>query len=147
MNFIRKATKDDLCRIAEILVFSKRLNYRKIFHNDDFSFNILQVSSVMDEYSDKLDTIWVYDDGIVKGLIQINGLEIETFYVDTFFTNQGIGRQLMEYAIEKFDVKCLWVLEKNLDAQRFYQRFGFEVAGRKVNEPETTEYLLEMVRR
>ena len=146
MNYIRKATKKDLSRIAEILVFSKRLNYRSIFHNDDFSFNELQVDRVMEEYKDKLDTIWVYDDGIVKGLIQIKSEEVETLYVDSFFTSQGIGTKLMNFAIETYNVKYLWVLEKNLGAQRFYKRFGFQYGDKKLNEPETTEYLIEMRR-
>ena len=35
---IRQATKKDASRIAEILVFSKRVNYRRIFENDAYSF-------------------------------------------------------------------------------------------------------------
>lgn len=150
MAYIRKAVHADLSRIAEILVFSKRLNYRSIFHNDEFSFGKLQVLNVVKEYEEDnelLNKTWVYDDGFVKGLIQINGKEIETLYVDSFFTNQGIGRELIEFAIEQFDAEYLWVLEKNLGAQRFYERFRFKACGRKVNEPEATEYLLKMERR
>jgi len=33
---IRKAEEKDVSRIAEILVFDKRVHYRSIFHNDDF---------------------------------------------------------------------------------------------------------------
>lgn len=38
---IRRATIDDISRIAEILVFVKRMNYRPIFQNDDYSFGEL----------------------------------------------------------------------------------------------------------
>ncbi|WP_416326285.1 hypothetical protein [[Eubacterium] hominis] len=38
---IRKAKQEDISRIAEILVFTKRLNYRSIFHNDHYSFGEL----------------------------------------------------------------------------------------------------------
>lgn len=31
---IRQAEVGDISRIAEILVFTKRVNYRRIFHND-----------------------------------------------------------------------------------------------------------------
>lgn len=34
MDHIRKAVVQDASRIAEILIFTKRMNYRKIFHND-----------------------------------------------------------------------------------------------------------------
>ena len=39
---IRRANKSDWSRIAEILVFVKRMKYRSIFHNDAYSFGELQ---------------------------------------------------------------------------------------------------------
>lgn len=148
-DIIRKATERDLSRIAEILVFSKRINYRSIFHNDDYSFGELQVANVMRAYEahpDRLEKVWVYDDGLVKGLIQIGGKEIETLYVEPFFTSDGIGAQLMQFAISRFDADTLWVLEKNPRAQKFYQKHGFTFTGEKTHEPETPEYLLRMSR-
>lgn len=68
---IRKAKPKDLSRIAEILVFTKRIKYRSIFRNDEYSFNELQVVKVADEFKDPelLGKVWIYDDGIVKLLI------------------------------------------------------------------------------
>ena len=85
-RMIRKAEKKDLSRIAEILVFDKRMNYRSIFKNDDYSFHVLQVLDVAKEYAQPeiLDHIFVYDDGIVKGLIHLEQTEIAEFYVDHF---------------------------------------------------------------
>ena len=39
---IRKATIKDISRIAEILVFVKRMNYRSIFNDDSVSFGEIQ---------------------------------------------------------------------------------------------------------
>ena len=124
---IRKAEKKDLSRIAEILVFDKRMNYRSIFKNDDYSFHVLQVLDVAKEYAQPeiLDHIFVYDDGIVKGLIHLEQTEIAEFYVDHFFQNQGIGAALMEYAKQEHRADHLWVLEKNERAIRFYEAHGF----------------------
>ena len=99
---IRKAEKKDLSRIAEILVFDKRMNYRSIFKNDDYSFHVLQVLDVAKEYAQPeiLDHIFVYDDGIVKGLIHLEQTEIAEFYVDHFFQNQGIGAALTGACID-----------------------------------------------
>ena len=145
---IRKARIGDISRIAEILVFVKRIKFRPIFQDDDFSFNELQVLKVAEKYSrpEIIDSIWVYDDGIVKGLIRISGEEIETLYVDTFFENNGIGGQLIEFAKEHFDVRFLWALEKNNGALRFYERHGFVPSGEKKFEDGSTEYLIKLVR-
>ena len=65
---IRKATMKDVPRIAEILVFSKRKNYRNIFNNDVGSFVVLQVYSLAKMYFDKpelLENYFVYDDEFV----------------------------------------------------------------------------------
>lgn len=141
---IRQATVRDLSRIAEILVFVKRMKFRPIFQDDQYSFNELQVLSVAEQYAapEVLRSIWVYDDGIVKGLIHIAGSEIVELYVDHFFQDQGIGSQLIEYAKRHFPVQFLWAIEKNTDALRFYHRHGFHITDQKKFEEGTTEYLV-----
>ena len=92
---IRKATEKDLSRIAEIYVFNNRMNYWPIFKDDEFSFGELQVVTMVDNYFRKdeiLKNILVYDDGLIKGFIQMNGTEICKIYVDTFFQGEGIGK-------------------------------------------------------
>lgn len=145
---IRKATADDLSRIAEILVFVKRIKFRPIFQDDAYSFGELQVLRVADEYSkpDILGNIFVYDDGIVKGLIRIENNEIVELYVDYFFQNQGVGSKLIEYAKENYPVTFLWAIEKNTDAIRFYEAHGFQLTNTKKFEEGTTEYLVMMAR-
>lgn len=149
MGNIRKADPKDLSRIAEILVFAKRIKYRAIFNNDDYSFNELQVVKLVEEYGKPkiLDNIWVYDDGIVKGMIHVEGKEIVELYVDYFFWNQGIGAKLIEFAREKHDVRFLWVLEKNVDAIKFYEAHGFAANGKKQLEEGTPEYVVMMERK
>ncbi len=145
---IRKAEKKDLSRIAEILVFVKRMKYRSIFHDDGYSFGNLQVISVAEEYSAPsiLDNIWVYEEkGIVKGLIHIEDKEIIELYVDYFFQGQGIGSKLIEFAIKEHDVEFLWTLEKNQDAIAFYEAHGFKKTGDRQLEEGTPEYIIKCV--
>ena len=146
---IRKAVKEDLSRIAEILVFVKRIKFRPIFQDDDYSFNELQVLRVAEQYSrpEILDNILVYDDGIVKGLIHIEGKEIAELYVDYFFQNQGVGSKLIEYAKKNYPVSFLWAIEKNTDGIRFYEAHGFCPTDEKKFEEGTTEYLVMLERR
>ena len=145
---IRKAEKKDLSRIAEILVFVKRMKYRSIFHDDGYSFGNLQVISVAEEYSAPsiLDNIWVCEEkGIVKGLIHIEDKEIIELYVDYFFQGQGIGSKLIEFAIKEHDVEFLWTLEKNQDAIAFYEAHGFKKTGDRQLEEGTPEYIIKCV--
>ena len=141
---IRKAEPKDISRIAEILVFTKRIKYRSIFHNDEYSFNELQVVKLVEEYgnSKALDNIWVYDDGIVKGMIHLEEKEIAELYVDYFFWKEGIGSKLVEFAKEKFDAKFVWTLEKNEDAIRFYEAHGFKLNGKRQLEDGTPEFIV-----
>ena len=146
---IRQATIADVSRIAEILIFTKRVNYRKIFCDDKVSFGEMQVYPLAQSYMDnpdKLERVWVYDDEFVKGMIHINEKQIIEVYVDSFFENQGIGSKLVSFAIEQMNCDFLWVLEKNTDAIRFYQRHGFALTEEKQYEEGTTEYIVKMVR-
>lgn len=146
---IRHATIADASRIAEILIFAKRMNYRKIFKNDKVSFGEMQVYPLAKRYidnSDELRGMWVYDDEFVKGVIKINGKQIVELYVDSFFENQGIGSILIKYAIEQLGCDFLWVLEKNIKAIRFYQKHGFVLTEEKQYERGTIEYIVKMKR-
>ncbi len=142
---IRKAAPKDISRIAEILVFVKRIKYRPIFRNDEYSFGELQVLSVAEKYKEPaiLDNILVYDDGFVKGLIRIEKNEIVELYVDYFFQGQGVGSRLIEYAKENYPVDFLWVIEKNTDAVGFYEAHGFHLTDIKKTEAGTTEVKME----
>ncbi len=149
MDYIRKAVTQDASRLAEILIFTKRMNYRKIFHNDRVSFGEMQVYPLAQDYIEnpqKLKNIWVYDDEFVKGMMHIEGKEIVELYVDCFFQNEGIGGRLIEFAIQMFDVQDLFVLEKNIRAIRFYQHHGFSLTQDRRLEEGTTAYIVKMER-
>lgn len=150
MGCIRKASIEDSSRIAEILVFAKRMHYREIFHNDKVSFGEMQVYPLARDYMahpESLEHIWVYEDSFVKGMAHIEGKELAELYVDPFFQNEGIGAQLMEFAIQTFHVQRLFVLEKNANAIRFYQHHGFSLTQERQLEKGTAEYIVKMERR
>ena len=145
---IRQATPSDAPRIAEIEVFNYRLNFYPIFKNDEFYFGELQVNSEAEKLADEeiLQNTYVYDDGVVKGFIIIDGKEVWKLFVEPVLHGQGIGARLLEYAMEAHGVEALWALEKNTRAIRFYERHGFCVTDEKIYEEGTTEYLIRMKR-
>ena len=149
MEHIRKATEQDVSRLAEILVFVRRINFYPIFGDADYAFGKQQVIPVAQEYLRDpmlLDRTYVYDDGIVRGLVEIRGQEIVKLYVDHFFQGQGIGEHLIQFALQEFDIHYLYALEKNTRAIRFYARHGFAFRGEWIYEEDTTERLFKLER-
>ena len=81
---------------------------------------------------DRLDGMLLYDDGIVKGVIngQLIGdtiIEITDFYVEPFFVGQGIGTLLIEYLIQQVRKKgvhkiILWVIKVMWKLESFMKR-------------------------
>lgn len=144
---IRKAMIPDLSRVAEIYVFNNRINYFPIFKDAGFSFGKLQVVSLVDQYLKRkkiLENIYVFDDGLIKGFIQIKGTEICQLFVEPFFQNEGIGGELIEFAIQEFQVDHVWALEKNIRVISFYQKHGFYMTGQKKFEEGTAECIVEL---
>ena len=146
MENVRQATIADLSRIAEIVIFNYRLNFYPIFQNDDYYFNELQVSKVAKQYEDVVGNMWVYDDGAIKGVIQIENSEIKKLFVEPALQGKSIGSYLLKYAIVEHKANTLWALEKNVRAIRFYERHGFNVTTDKKLEEDTTEYLVRLER-
>ena len=144
--FVRKANMDDLSRIAEIQVFNYRLYFYPIFKSDEYYFDELRVPSLMQEYESGLDSLYVYDDGVVKGFIKIEGTYIARLFVEPVLQNASIGSQLLEYAIKEHSADHLWALEKNTRAICFYKRHGFTATGEKKLEEGTSEYLVLLKR-
>ena len=139
---IRKANDKDLARIAEILIFNYLLYFYPIFQSDEYYFDELQVPSLMKEFESQIDSLYVYDDGVVKGFIKIEGTYIARLFVEPVLQNASIGSKLLEYAVKEHNADHLWALEKNVKAIRFYNRHGFEATGEKKLEEDTTEYLI-----
>ena len=146
MTAIRKATSLDLARIAEIYVFNYRLNFYPIFKNDEYYFSELQVPNQMEQLSDHISSIWVYDDSVVKGFIELSNGEIKKLFVEPALQGNAIGSALLTHAIHTHHAHTLWALEKNTRAIRFYQRHGFQITSDRKPEDDTTEFLVRLER-
>ena len=144
MNYIRQAKINDLVRIAEIFVFNYRLNFYPIFQEDIFYFEELTVFNMVESFAKELDSIWVYDDVVVKGFIQIEKREVKRLFVEPVLQGKAIGTELLEYGIAERDANHLWALEKNKKAIAFYKRHGFDTTNEKKYEEDTTEFLVRM---
>ena len=93
-GYIRPMRENDASRVAEILIFAKRVAYRPIFRNDYVSFqemNVLDLALSYRENSKLREDVFVYDDGIVRGMISVDRAfapgewHLRELYVDPFF--------------------------------------------------------------
>lgn len=82
--------------------------------------------------------LYVYDDGAIKGFIQIEKhfeiLDIINIAVRKEYQHLGIGKMLLDYIINKIKPKqvLLEVRETNVEAIKFYKKNGFiEINRRK----------------
>ena len=149
MEHIRRAAAEDLNRIAEIEIFNYRLNFYPIFRSDRYYFGEKNVPALTAFYAAEpgiIEHTVVYDDGVIKGFVRVNGEEIEKLFVEPVLQSRGIGDALFRYAVEALGGKRLFVLEKNTRAIRFYERHGFHLTDEKRRVDDTNEYLIRMER-
>lgn len=67
------------------------------------------------------------DNDIILGFIGILGDNVEMLFVDDTAQGQGIGAQLLNYAINEMEVTKVDVYEQNTPCVEFYQHLGFEI--------------------
>ena len=149
MSCIRKAVPSDACRLSEIEVFNYRMYFYPLFRTDDYFFSELNVPVLMQEYLDRPELIkhtFVFDDGVVKGFVRINGDEIEKLFVEPVFQNKGVGSALLEHALRHTRARRLLVLEKNPGAIRLYERHGFSMTEHRQRVDDTDEFFIIMER-
>ena len=136
---IRQAKQSDVSRIAEMIVVNYRTNFFPIFKYEQFYFgelNVLDVAKDYEENEDILKNTYVYDDGVVKGVIRIDKDEIVKLYVEPQFQGEKIGTELLQFALSDKGANWLWVLEQNERGISFYKRNGFDFTGETMIEDD-----------
>ncbi len=66
----------------------------------------------------------------ITGFAGVAAGKVEMLFIDPRYRGQGLGRQLLGYAIEHMNAEELEVNEQNPQALGFYLKQGFEVVGR-----------------
>lgn len=65
--------------------------------------------------------------GIIKAFMGIHDFKIEMLFVSNESRGKGIGKRLIEHAIEDLKVNYVDVNEQNPQAVGFYEHIGFQI--------------------
>lgn len=169
MIVVRPASKEDALLIAEL---SRKTFYETFSHQNTkedmnkFMNEQFSTDKLMSEVaSNKYLFFIAYADGQPAGYLKLDGnnhpeelgkgpsIEICRIYADSSFIGKGVGKALMQKAIEvaaEKECSVLWlgVWEKNQVAIDFYIKWGFEKFGSHVfqlgNDPQT-DWLMKKV--
>lgn len=72
----------------------------------------------------------------------IDGQKLEMLFIKNNERSKGLGKQLLNYGIEKFNIKELTVNEQNPDAKGFYEYMGFRTYKRTELDEQGNPYPL-----
>ena len=144
---IRSASIDDIPAMREVAIESyveKFSQYNTPENMEAFLKEAYSLEQLTKEfYEPESQLTLAFSDNLVVGFVRLrknnevdhylgnNHIELQRLYVHPGFQNQKIGKMLMESAMQyamkgQFEWIWLGVWEHNTEAQRFYQRWGFE---------------------
>lgn len=70
----------------------------------------------------------------------IEATRLEMLFVKNNERGKGLGKQLLKYGIENYNVNELTVNEQNPNAKRFYEYLGFKVYKRNERDEQGNPY-------
>lgn len=70
----------------------------------------------------------------------MNNSKLEMLFVKNSERGKGLGKQLLSYGIEKYNVNELVVNEQNPNAKAFYEHLGFKVYKREELDEQGNPY-------
>ncbi|WP_368542747.1 acetyltransferase [Enterobacter soli] len=86
---------------------------------------------LLNAYLPNLKVVIARDEsGVIHGFLGVDENRIEMLFVDDASRGKGVGKLLLNYAVEHFGANELDVNEQNPQGVAFYQHMGFEQIGR-----------------
>jgi putative acetyltransferase len=76
----------------------------------------------------------------IKGFLGVSEDKIEMLFIDNKSRGQGVGKILLNYAINELNIRKVDVNEQNIQAMAFYEHFGFKKYERSELDSEGKNY-------
>ncbi|WP_432250746.1 GNAT family N-acetyltransferase [Streptomyces sanyensis] len=125
-SVVRRAVASDAAAVAEVWLrsFAAALPGVHRAHTDD------EARSWFREVVVPGQETWVATvDGLVVGMMVLDGEDLDQLYLDPAWQGQGIGGHLVHLAKKRRPAGlALWTFQVNAPARRFYERHGFIAA-------------------
>ena len=138
---IRKLNEADIDKVMDIWMKST------IKAHDFISKEYWQnnYNTVKEVYIPMSETFVYKDVQGIKGFISvINNEFIGALFVDIDFQGNGIGKQLIDYAVSKYGELQLAVYKENKKSVEFYINRGFKIIEEQINDDSKhVEYIME----
>ncbi len=127
---IRRYEADDLGDLLDAWYEASRVAHS--FLTADF---LAQEQSRIERQWLPMAETWVYEkDGRVVGFVSLIGNEVGAIFVTPLHQGLGIGRALMDQARAAREHLDLDVFEANEIGRAFYDAYGFERTGERIDE-------------
>ena len=138
---IRKLNEADIDKVMDIWMKStiKAHDFiSKEYWQDNYN-------TVKEVYIPMSETFVYKDVQGIKGFISvINNEFIGALFVDIDFQGNGIGKQLIDYAVSKYGKLQLAVYKENKKSVEFYINRGFKIIEEQINDDSKhVEYIME----
>ena len=82
----------------------------------------------------------IAEDGAAIAFAGIDGHKLEMLFVSAENRGKGVGRQLLQYAVDTYAVNELAVNEQNPQAIGFYEHMGFQIYKRSETDEQGNPY-------
>ena len=138
---IRKIETTDYARLQEIWENS-------VYFTHDFlkeeGFNYYKKQLPI--YFEQVSLVGFENEGILVGFIGIAKDNLEMLFIHNDYRGKGIGKRLLNHAINHYQITKVDVNEQNLQALEFYKHLGFHVINRSEVDGAGKDYpILHMV--
>lgn len=133
---------DEFSRIVAIWEASVRATHHFI-SEEDIEFFRPRVQAGLPQFIEHGHLACVRDtSGTAVGFVGTTGGNVDMLFIHPDWRAMGIGRRLLEHAVEKLRATTLDVNEQNEQAVGFYKRMGFVVTGRSERDGTGKPYPL-----
>ncbi|MEC4117212.1 acetyltransferase [Myroides phaeus] len=133
---IRKVKVVDYPRLMEIWE-SAVVNTHDFLHKEDFEYYKANIPTYFQYVN-----LYVLENasGVLVGFMGIAEESLEMLFIDNAYRGQGVGKQLLRYAVEQMNVSKVDVNEQNTQGVGFYLHYGFTQIGRSELDDQGKAY-------